>query len=131
MFASAQYNHWEDDDYKYRYLSDLFWDDMLDTAPWMRERREACPSWAAEPACRRTLSERGAGAAGLGRRGWCPMSERCARRAARSAAGLWGAGAEDGGETVLVHLETGSHMHLIPCLSGTCVLRVPGRQVER
>ena len=23
---------------------------------------------------------------------------------------------------------TGSHMHLIPCLSGTCVLRVPGRQ---
>jgi hypothetical protein len=37
MFASAQYNHWEDDDYKYRYLSDLFWDDMLDTAPWMRE----------------------------------------------------------------------------------------------
>ena len=31
-------------------------------------RREACPSWAAEPACRRTLSERGAGAAGLGTR---------------------------------------------------------------
>jgi hypothetical protein len=22
-------------------------------------------------------------------------------------------------------------MHLIPCFSGTCVLRVPGRQVER
>ena len=36
MFASAQYNHWEDDDYN-RYLSDLFWDDVLDTAPWMRE----------------------------------------------------------------------------------------------
>jgi hypothetical protein len=37
MFASAQDNHWEDDDYN-RYLSDLFWDDMLDTAPsWMRE----------------------------------------------------------------------------------------------
>ena len=34
--ASAKYNHWEDDDYN-RYLSDLFWDDMLDTAPWMRE----------------------------------------------------------------------------------------------
>jgi hypothetical protein len=33
MFASAQYNHWEDDDYN----SDLFWDDMFDTAPWMRE----------------------------------------------------------------------------------------------
>ena len=32
MFASAQYNHWEDDDYN-RYLSDLFWDDMFDTAP--------------------------------------------------------------------------------------------------
>jgi hypothetical protein len=31
-----KYNHWEDDDYN-RYLSDLFWDDMLDTAPWMRE----------------------------------------------------------------------------------------------
>jgi hypothetical protein len=67
MFASAQYNHWEDDNYN-RYLSDLFWD----TAPWwMRERREACPSWAAEPRARvskdtRTLSERGAGAAGLG-----------------------------------------------------------------
>ena len=28
--------YWEDDDYN-RYLSDLFWDDMLDTAPWMRE----------------------------------------------------------------------------------------------
>ncbi len=28
MFASAQYNHWEDDDYNL-YLSDLFWDDML------------------------------------------------------------------------------------------------------
>jgi hypothetical protein len=27
---------WEDDDYN-RYLSDLFWDDVLDTAPWMRE----------------------------------------------------------------------------------------------
>ena len=37
MFASAQYNHWEDDDYN-RYQSDLFWDDMLGTAPiWMRE----------------------------------------------------------------------------------------------
>ena len=55
MFASAQYNHWEDDDYN-RYLSEhLFWDNMLDMAPWMRVRREACPSWAAEPACRRTL----------------------------------------------------------------------------
>ena len=31
-------------------------------------RREACPLWAAETACRRTLSERGAGAAGLGTR---------------------------------------------------------------
>jgi hypothetical protein len=34
--STTQYNHWEDDDYN-RYLSDLFWDDMLDTAPWMRE----------------------------------------------------------------------------------------------
>ena len=37
MFASAQYNHWEDDDYN-RYLSEhLFWDNMLDMAPWMRD----------------------------------------------------------------------------------------------
>jgi len=85
MFASAQYNHWEDDDYN-RYLSDLFWDNMLDMAPWMRVRREACPSsWAAEPArCRRThvLSERGAGAAGLGTR---VVPDERALRAARGA----------------------------------------------
>ena len=40
MFASAQNNHWENDDYtRYMYLSDLFWDDMFDTctAPGMRE----------------------------------------------------------------------------------------------
>ena len=67
MFASAKYNHWEDDDYN-RYLSDLFWDDMFDIRHHGCVRREACPSWAAEPACRRKLSERGAGAAGLGTR---------------------------------------------------------------
>ena len=45
------------------------------------------------------MCERGAaGAAGLGTRVW--PDER-ARRAPRSAAGLWGAGAEDG-ETVVV-----------------------------
>ena len=75
-----------DDDYN-RYLSDLFWDDMLDTAPYGCVRREACPSWAAELACRRTLSERGAGAAGLGTR---VVPDERALRAARSAAGLSG-----------------------------------------
>ena len=47
-------------------------------------------------------ARRGCGGAGDegGARLGCPMSERGARRAARSAAGLWGAGAEDGGETV-------------------------------
>jgi hypothetical protein len=55
------------------------------SAAWM------CPSWAAEP-----LSEQhGAGAAGLGTR-VAPdeRGARGARHAARSAAGLWGAGAD-------------------------------------
>ena len=46
---------------------------------------------------RYALSERGAGAAGLGTR---VVPDERALRAARSAAGLWGTGAEDGGETV-------------------------------
>ena len=49
-------------------------------------RREACPSWAAEPACRRTLSERGAGAAGLGTR--VGPDERARRAARRGCGGL-------------------------------------------
>ena len=62
------------------------------------------------------------------------MSERCALRAARGAqrggaVGGWGRWWRDSLSPPIV---TGSHMHLIdPCLSGTCVLRVPGRQVER
>ena len=49
--------------------------------------REACPSWAAEqPACRMTLSERGAGAAGLGTR--VGPDERARRAARRGCGGL-------------------------------------------
>ena len=48
-------------------------------------RREACPSWAAEPACRR-MCERGAGAAGLGTR--VGPDERARRAARRGCGGL-------------------------------------------